>query len=378
MKNRTILITGGAGFIGSHLAKVLCSMGHNVRVMDNFSSQVHGERVQLRDQKNDPTLNSIVEIVEGDVRSPQDLLKALRGVDVVYHFAASVGVGQSMYEVSSYIDNNNMGTAHLLQLLIEKPVERLVVASSMSIYGEGLYQSSNGKVHGEIRRNFDRLKFHDWEPQDESGNVLKPIPTPETKHPDLASIYALTKFDQEQMCLMMGRAYQIPTVALRFFNVYGRGQSLSNPYTGVMAIFASRLLNNAKPIIFEDGNQMRDFVHVSDVVQACCLAMQENNAIGHAFNIGSGHQYTVKEIAMRMAHALNKEPIQPEITGQYRIGDIRHCFADISKAKRVLGYQPKMTLSDGIVDLVEWLNSQKAIDRTQKMREELVAKGLTI
>jgi dTDP-L-rhamnose 4-epimerase len=248
----------------------------------------------------------------------------------------------------------------------------------MSLYGEGLYEDADGGVHSEVRRNPEDLKVRDWDPLDRHGNPLKPVPTPESKRPDLASIYALSKFDQERMCLLIGQAYKMPTVALRFFNVYGRGQALSNPYTGVMAIFGSRLLNDSAPVIFEDGGQLRDFVHVSDVTRACQLAMEVEEAAGGAFNVGSGRRYAVREIALMMARALGKERIQPEITGQYRVGDIRHCFGDITLAQKVLGYQPRMTLSDGVADLAEWLRGQKAVDRISQMRSELSAKGLAI
>jgi len=371
--DKRILITGGAGFIGSNLARNLVDAGYRVRILDNFSSQVHGDRADLPE-----VIKSNVEVLEGDVRSHHDLLRALKDIDVVYHFAASVGVGQSMYEIRSYIDNNNLGTANLLQALIKSPVERLIVASSMSIYGEGLYQSENGSVHAEVRRNLERLKAHEWEPLDEIGGLLRPIPTPESKRPDLASIYALSKYDQECMCLLIGQAYRIPTVALRFFNVYGRGQALSNPYTGVMAIIGSRLLNDLAPLIFEDGKQMRDFVHVADVAHACRLAMETEEVAGRAYNIGSGHHATIREIAVRMATALRKEHLQPEITGQYRVGDIRHCIADIQLAQDILGYKPRMTLNDGIQDLAQWLESQSPLDRSEKMRKELATKGLAL
>jgi dTDP-L-rhamnose 4-epimerase len=371
--SKRILITGGAGFIGSHLARELANAGYTVRVLDNFSAQVHGKARKIPE-----ILGTDIEVIEGDVCSSGDLTRALRGIDVVYHFAASVGVGQSMYEIKAYIDNNNGGTANLLQTLIDQPVERLIVASSMSLYGEGLYRSIDGTTHSQVRRSMDRVARHEWEPRGETGEPLAPLPTPESKRPDLASIYALSKYDQEQMCLMVGQAYKIPTVALRFFNVYGPGQALSNPYTGVMAIFASRLLNNNPPLIFEDGNQKRDFVHVSDVAQACRLALEVPEAAGNAFNIGSGNHYTIQEIATRMARALGKEQVRPEITQRYRVGDIRHCFADITLARNILGYKPRVALSDGMKDLVDWLKDQRAVDRTAQASEELTARGLAI
>lgn len=372
---RTILITGGAGFIGSHLAAELARHGHKIRVLDNFSPQVHGSEAAIPE----PIRGKIasVEIMQGDVRSKEDLRRALRGVDAVYHFAASVGVGQSMYEVHSYVDNNNMGTAALLQLLIENPVRKLIVASSMSIYGEGLYSTEGGTIRHEVRRDLEQLKKHVWEPVDAEGTSMEPVATPESKRPDLSSIYALSKYDQERMCLLVGRAYGIPTVALRFFNVYGRGQALSNPYTGVMAIFASRLLGGNPPVIFEDGNQRRDFVHVSDVVQACVLALEKPASDGLAINIGSGSNVSVREVADKMATSMGLR-IAPEITQKYRVGDIRHCFADISLARRVLGYAPRVTLDAGIRNLVGWLSGRKAEDRSREAREMLDSRGLSI
>jgi len=370
-----VLITGGAGFIGSHLAREMDRIGLKVRVLDNFSAQVHGANSRNR---KIPAGFENIEVVEGDVRSRDHLRAALRDVDFVYHLAASVGVGQSMYEIHSYIENNALGTANLLQVLIERPVQRLIVASSMSIYGEGLYQGPDGRLHFETRRELERLKRKDWEPVGPEGEKLTALPTAETKRPDLASIYALSKYDQEVMCLLIGKAYRIPTVALRFFNVYGTGQALSNPYTGVMAIFASRLLNGKAPSIFEDGNQKRDFVHVSDVVQACRLALEVPQAAGMAFNIGSGEQVTIKAVAMRMGVAMGGRQLLPEITGQYRVGDIRHCFADISLARNILGYRPRVSMEEGIRELIAWLADQKAIDRTKEAQDELARKGLAV
>src|SRR4051794_26137058 len=300
---KRVLITGGAGFIGSHLADELLKSGHSVRVLDSLSPQVHPE------QKRPAYLNSEVELQIGDVRDEQAVRQALRGIDVVFHFAAMVGVGQSMYEPAHYPAVNNLGTAVLLEAIINQPVEHLVVASSMSIYGEGLYKSADGTSCEGQDRPLEQLKASQWELVDDSGQVLTPVPTVETKTPNLASVYALSKYDQERMCLVIGRAYGIPTVALRFFNVYGPRQALSNPYTGVLAIFASRYLNNQPPIIYEDGEQKRDFVSVHDVALACRLAMERPEAAGHAINVGSGQQFSVVDIAERMAKVLQKESI---------------------------------------------------------------------
>lgn len=371
--SKRILITGGAGFIGSHLADELLRHGYRVRALDNLSPQVHGD-LGLRPDYLHPE----VELIEGDVRDPAMVRAALKGVDAVYHFAAAVGVGQSMYEIEHYTSINNMGTAVLMEALIEAPVERLVVASSMSIYGEGLCRTASGAVRPGGERPLEQLRAGRWELYDDEGNRLEPYPTPETKTPSLASIYALSKYDQERMGLTIGRAYDIPTVALRFFNVYGTRQALSNPYTGVLAIFASRFLNDKPPLIFEDGYQKRDFVSVYDVAQACRLAMEVPEAAGQVFNVGSGQAYTVREVADKMATALGKEHIQPQVTGKYRMGDIRHCFADITRARDVLGYAPRVTMEEGLVELAGWLEGQMAYDRVDDASAELAERGLTV
>lgn len=368
-----ILITGGAGFIGSHLSDELLQKGYHVKVLDSLIEQVHG-----KERRRPEYLSPEVELIKGDVRDPVIMAKALRNTDAVYHFAARVGVGQSMYEIQEYTDVNNTGTAVLLEALIKNPVEKLVVASSMSIYGEGLYKSADGTIHQSAERTLDQLKRAEWELTNDQGEPISPIPTPETKHPSLASIYALSKYDQEKMCLICGRAYNIPTVALRFFNVYGTRQALSNPYTGVLAIFASRLLNNNAPLIFEDGMQKRDFVSVLDVARACRLALETKEAVNDVFNIGSGNSYTVLEIAEKLTDILGKNHIQPSTTGKYRVGDIRHCYSDISKAKKILNYQPDVTLENGLAELSEWLEQQVAIDNVDHAKEELASRGLTV
>ena len=368
-----ILITGGAGFIGSHVADELLDAGYRVRVLDVLSPQVHGP-----DAVRPTYLNPEVELIIGDVRDRQLVDRALHRVDAVFHFAAMVGVGQSMYEIDRYTSVNNLGTAVFLQSLIEHPVERLIVASSMSIYGEGLYRTADGRIANGVERDLQQLKRREWELRAEYGEVLSPMPTPESKQPSLASIYALSKFDQERMCLLFGRTYKIPTVALRFFNVYGTRQALSNPYTGVLAIFASRLLNNNAPIIFEDGLQRRDFVSVKDVAQACRLALERTDVKDDVFNVGSGTSYTVRDIANRMASVLGRENLQPHLTHDYRMGDIRHCFADISRARQRLGYEPRVTLDQGIEQLSDWLSSQVATDRVAEHQADLRTRGLTI
>jgi dTDP-L-rhamnose 4-epimerase len=371
--SKQVLITGGAGFVGSHLADELLLHGYKVRAFDNLSSQVHGQG-----NERPAYLSPEVELVRGDVRDARKVRDALTGVDAVFHLAAAVGVGQSMYEIEHYSSINTVGTAVLLEALAKKPVERLVVASSMSLYGEGLYREANGAVREGRQRTLEQLRLAEWELVDESGAALTPIPTPETKQPDIASIYALSKYDQECMCMMIGRAYDVPVVALRFFNIYGPRQALSNPYTGVLAIFASRLLNDNAPMIFEDGRQLRDFVSVHDVKRACRLALEQPAASGRVFNIGSGNSYQIREIAERMAETLGKQDIQPKVMGQYRVGDIRHCFADISQARNVLGYEPRVSFEQGIEELASWLEGQAAMDHVAEACTELSTRGLTV
>jgi dTDP-L-rhamnose 4-epimerase len=319
-----------------------------------------------------------VDLVVGDVRDAATVTRALDGIDAVIHLAAMVGVGQSMYQIADYASVNNVGTAVLLQCLTGRSIETLVVASSMSIYGEGLYRNADGRIQQAQDRTLEQLKMGDWEIRDSVGRPLTPEATPETKPPSLASVYALSKFDQERLCLIVGRACGIPTVALRFFNTYGPNQALSNPYTGVLSNFASRVLNGRRPLIFEDGLQKRDFVSVHDVARACRLALETPAAAGQAFNISSGVPMTVKEVAERTIRAIGYPEVEPEITGNYRAGDIRHCFADISLARQVLGWEPRVTLEQGLEELAGWLEGQTAIDRGMEARAELVARGLMV
>jgi dTDP-L-rhamnose 4-epimerase len=372
MQAKRVLITGGAGFIGSHLADDLLACGYRVRALDNLAEQVHGSS-----RARPSYLHDDIELVVGDVRDREIVKRALIDIDAVFHFAAAVGVGQSMYEIAHYTEVNNLGTAVLLEALIEKPVERLVVASSMSIYGEGLYRTRTGETAAVVDRSLEQLQRGEWDPRSPSGEGLAPLPTPETKVPHFSSVYALSKYDQERLCLVIGRAYGIPTVALRFFNVYGPRQALCNPYTGVLAIFAARLLNGNRPPIFEDGRQLRDFVNVHDVARACRLALEAADAAGHVYNVGSGRAFTVREVARALGAALGKQQIEPEVTGKYRMGDIRHCFADISLARKALGYEPQVTFEGGLRELCGWLEGQVAHDRVAQMRAELEARGLT-
>jgi dTDP-L-rhamnose 4-epimerase len=360
-----MLLTGGAGFIGSHLSNELLRRGHQVRVLDTLIDQVHGHAGRPAYLADD------VELVVGDVRHRELVRKALQGVDAVVHLAARVGVGQSMYEIDEYVSANTHGTAVLLEALLDRPVRKLVVASSMSVYGEGLYDPGDA-----VERRLEDLEAREWEPRGRNGERLTPRPTSEDKLCANSSVYALTKYDQERLCLVFGAAYGVPAVALRFFNVYGPHQALSNPYTGVLAIFASRLLNGRAPLVFEDGGQRRDFVNVRDVATAIALALESDGADGLPVNIGSGQSVTVSGIARELAAVLGTE-IEPEVTGKFRTGDIRHCFADIARARELLGFEPQVGLTEGVSELAAWLETQSADDRVDQATAELVARRLT-
>ena len=369
---RRILVTGGAGFVGSYLVDALLDRGFNVRIYDSLSPQVHPAGVPDYLAKN-------VEIVRGDMRDLESLRTAVRGIDVVYHLAAAVGVGQSMYEIAHYMGVNTQGTANLLQVILDMkiPIEKLIVASSMSIYGEGRYRCDGcGEVAPPVRET-GQLLAKQWETLCPTcGCALAPIPTSESKPLQASSIYALSKKDQDEMVLLFGRTYGLPAVAMRYFNIYGPRQALSNPYTGVAAIFASRLLNHRAPMIFVDGCQMRDFVSVHDVTAANLLAMERDEANGQALNIGSGEPVTIQQVAEVLSTSLGMQ-IPAEITGRYRAGDIRHCFADISVAKQLLGYSPKVRFADGVRELVQWLKQQTAEDRVAEATQQLGVFGLT-
>lgn len=372
MEKFNILVTGGAGFIGSHLVDALVEKGHRVRILDSLVEQVHGGKMPEH-------LNGDAEFIQADVCDADAVRIALNGIDVVYHEAAEVGVGQSMYEIVRYVKANDLGTAVLLEEMIKHPNQfrKLVVASSMSIYGEGAYicRSCNETVHPFLRGN-DQLDAHNWEfACEKCGGFLKPIGTTEEKPLFPTSVYAVSKQDQEQYCLSVGRAYKIPTVAFRYFNVYGTRQSLSNPYTGVCAIFSSRLLNDQPPLIFEDGGQTRDFVHVNDIVQANLLALETDKADYRAINIGTGRSISVKEVGQLLSKGLGKD-IEPEIVGKYREGDIRHCVADITKAREILGYEPKVSLEQGIPELISWVGEQTAVDQVAQATEQLAKHSL--
>ena len=351
--SETILVTGGAGFIGRFVTAELLARGHEVRVLDSLIEQVHGH------VDGSKMLDPEAELVRADVRDGDAVAKALQGVDSVIHLAAEVGVGQSMYEVERYTSTNDVGTAVLFEKLIDRPVRRVVTASSMSIYGEGLYRDADGELVQDAERHGLKDGLTNWEPVDPKGRPLEAVATPEWKRANLSSIYALNKYVQERTTHIMAAPYGMEGVCLRLFNVYGPGQALSNPYTGVLAIFASRLLNGQQPMIFEDGEQRRDFVHVTDVARAFADSLFLPQAAGGTFNIGSGHHRSVTEIV-----------------GKARIGDIRHCFCDTTLAAERIDFRARQDFGQGLSELAEWVAVQTAPDRVEQMRAELEARGL--
>ncbi len=367
-----ILVTGGAGFVGSHIVDALVTLGQDVRIYDNFCPQVHGP-----EQKPPDYLNPNAEFIKGDMRDRESLSKALKDIEVVFHEAAVVGVGQSMYEIDRYVDNNVKGTALLLDIIAnaKNKIKKVVVASSMSIYGEGAYQCKSCGIVYPTLRSLEQLKTRDWEQKcPKCGQSVEPKPTNEDKPVFPTSVYSVTKRDQEDLCLTTCRAYSIPCVALRYFNIYGPRQSISNPYTGVMAIFLSRLKNRKAPVVFEDGMQTRDFIHVSDIVKANLLALKSEADYG-IFNVGTGKATNLLEIVSLLAETL-KVKIEPQLALKYRQGDIRHCYADISRLKDKLGFVPSYELKDGIKDLCGWGKDQVADDRLTSALDELDKKGL--
>lgn len=374
----TILVTGGAGFIGSHLVDALVARGDSVRILDSLEPQVHpgGETPPYTKAHLE---SGRAELLVGDVRQREAWREALRGAKVVFHQAAAVGIGQSMYEVAQYVEVNTQGTALMLDCLVNEPheVEKLIVASSMSVFGEGAVACQACGPFNPGLRSEEQLKAGEYEILCPNCNSkADPRATAETHPASPTSVYAITKKDQEELCLVIGEAYGIPTVALRYFNVYGPRQALSNPYTGVAAIFSSRLLNDNPPLIFEDGGQTRDFVHVSDIVKANLLALESPEAAGQVFNIGTGQATSIVALANLLAKTMGKS-ISPVMPGKFRSGDIRHCVADIQLAKKVLGFEPSVFFDQGAKELVSWVSQQEAEDRVEAAAKELEDRGLT-
>jgi dTDP-L-rhamnose 4-epimerase len=365
-----ILVTGGAGFIGSHLVDKLVAEGHDVFVIDNLEYQVH-------QNKKPDFINPKAKYIFDDIKNKKILIPILKDVEIIFHEAANVGVGQSMYEIERYVNTNILGTATILDSLVNlnNSVKKIIIASSMSIYGEGSYECNKcGIIYPELRSE-KQLKNREWEMKcPVCGTQAKPIPTKENKPLKPTSVYAISKRDQEDLCLSIGRTYGIPAVALRYFNVYGPRQSLSNPYTGVCAIFSSRIKNDNSPIIYEDGLQTRDFIYIDDVVSANIFAMKNSLTNYKALNVGSGKPVSIFKIAMTLSKLYGKK-IKPQVIQKYRSGDIRHCFADISEIKK-LGFIPQTSFEEGMKKLVEWGQKTEALDKVNEATNELIKRGL--
>ena len=374
MTPKNILVTGGMGFVGSYLVDELVQRGHRVRIFDNLDPQVHLNR-ELPDYANPHA-----EFIQGDIRDYDALKKALQGIEIIFHKAAAVGVGQSQYEIKKYVDVNTGGTANLLDILANNnhTIEKLIVAASQTSYGEGLYTCPEHGTQHPGPRPDNQLKNAQWEHKCPlCGEDMPPAPVPENTERICHTIYAQTKTHQEDMVLNIGRAYKIPSVALRYFNIFGPRQSLSNPYTGVTAIFMSRLKNGKRPVIYEDGKQSRDFISVHDIVQANILAMEKSEGDYQAFNVGSGIGTSIKHIALTLSNILGTEHLAPDITGTYRQGDTRHSIADISHIKKTLGFEPSVSFQHGMEELVEWGRDREAIDGFTKAQDALQQRGLT-
>jgi len=362
-----VLVTGGAGFIGSHTVDLLIKKGYDVRILDNLEAQVHG-------RKKPDYINPRAEFNLGDITNPKNWENALDGVEAVIHLAAMVGVGQSMYQPIRYLDANTTGTAKFYEILINNPkirknIKKIIVASSKSIYGEGAYVCKNHDVVYPGLRPIEQLEKKDWEVHcpfcDEH---VKPVGITEEKLPQNLSVYALSKFDTERLALMYGHSFGIPTTAFRYFNVYGPRQSLNNPYTGVCAIFISRVKNNNPPIIFEDGEQVRDFIYIEDVARANLMALEKTDGID-VYNLGTGIPTSINGIAKTIISLFGSK-VKPKITKDFRVGDNRHDFADISKIKKGLGFKPKWSLKKGFEELIEWSKTQEAIDKFEDAEKE--------
>lgn len=367
-----VLVTGGAGFIGSFIVDELVRRGHEVTVFDNLTEQVHPGGVLP------PYLNAHARFVRGDVRDYDALRAVVCEAEAIFHKAAAVGVGQSQYEIKRYVDINTGGTANLLDILVNHPhrTQKLIVAASMSSYGEGMYRCESCEIVRPALRPESQMATGDWAPRCPCCQTpVEPMATSEEARQNSNSIYALTKQDQEAMTLNIGQTYGIPTVALRYFNVYGPRQSLSNPYTGVMAIFMSRLLHDRPPVVYEDGLQTRDFISVHDIVRANMLALERPEANDQTFNVGSGVPITIRGVAEVAATYAGKD-IAPEITGKFRKGDVRHCYADMSRIRERLGFVPQTSFEEGMREIAVWSRSVESEDRFDVATAELKAKGL--
>ena len=371
---KRVLVTGGAGFIGSHTVDQLIQRGDTVRVYDNLNPQVHGENAEKPEH-----LHPEAEFIRGDVRDRDHLKNAIEDVELVIHDAAEVGVGQSMYSIDQYISTNVQGTGVLWDILVNEKhkVEKVLVASSMSLYGEGYYRCpEHGKISPKPRPESQLIEGQ-WEMLcPECAVPVAPVPTDEDKELDCTSVYAQSKKDQEVYSLMIGKAHKIPTVACRFFNCYGPRQSLNNPYTGAAAIFCSAIKNDSPPLIYEDGHQRRDFIHVRDLVRGKLLLLDHHDANYGIFNIGTGKPSSILDLAGTLIELYGKK-FSPDVIYKFRNGDIRDCYADISKI-RALGFEPELSLKQGLEDLIAWSDTQQAVSRGEEAHKKLVEKGLVL
>ena len=373
---KKILITGGAGFIGSYLCEKLYDLGYEIILLDNLSQQIHPNYEGSFLQKK---VAGKAQLIKGDVANKDDWRKALEGVEAVVHLAAETGTGQSMYEIERYYKVNVLGTSLLLDILVNEThsVKKIVIASSRAIYGEGKYKDADGMIHFPLERREEEMSKKIFEPINTStGELLQMVSTDEDAMLHPSSIYGLTKLAQEQMIMLMGKQLKIPSVALRFQNVYGPGQSLSNPYTGLLAVFSNRIRGNKPLDIYEDGRETRDFVYIDDVVESIILSLTKAKADDEVFNIGSGVATPILKVAELMCRFF-KQDVPITISGNYRIGDIRHNCADIAKAQKLLGFQPKISFEEGLAKFVEWVNVQEMVeDKYDASVAEIKAKGL--
>ena len=376
-----VLVTGAAGFVGSHTVDLLVEQGYEVIGLDSLDPQVHGKNQKIPVHLTGHIEKKAITFHLGDVRDRTILEKLVGQVDAVMHLAAAVGVGQSMYMPHHYADVNMGGTALLMDVLANNKnhkVKKIVVASSMSIYGEGAYRTSKGKIITPRERTSEQLLARKWEHLDEdTGQPLEPLATPESKELLSTSIYAITKKVQEEMLLVFGRAYKIPVVALRYFNIYGPRQSLNNPYTGVAAIFLSRLLNGNAPLVFEDGLQSRDFIYVRDIARANVLSLKADVDDQRVYNVGTGRPTTILDVGKTLAKRLGLT-IEPKINDQYRAGDIRHCYGDTAKIEKELGFKAEVSKEKGFDDLIAWCKQQKPTDTFDASLSELTSRSLVV